>query len=422
MDEQTQKTKQLLARLAKQSSKTQNFVLPNRETPVTTANESFFDEIKKEATSADLAESELLKIQEKAKARGFSFLLVGRAGVGKSSTINSLMGREIAPVGEFEAETKIVKAYPAPSNAIIPYRIYDTPGLCDADGDNEAYLRLIHTEIKEPIDCLWFVTQLDEPRVRTDEIVTIRHTTSAFGKEIWKRAVIVFTRADKVEPKDFERYLYERTRLIRDQIAKEVGQEIALEIPSVAITNKGTRTPDRKLWLGRLFVKTFVRISEEGLDGFLLEIVNWRGLRLQEDDETQESQSSSQDIHTHFYYRTTYENNTYVNNNVSKVSNAPLGINGDMINEEPRFPRTVENWFQKVGRSIGEEVGDGVGRIVPVPGARELGRAIGGAIGAETATVIQDGARQIAESVSNTIEQGGNLVRNVWNNLTSIFR
>lgn len=154
----------------------------------------------------------------------------------------------------------------------------------------------------------------------------------------------------------------------------------------------------------------------------MLEIVNWRGLRLQEDDETQESQSSSQDIHTHFYYRTTYENNTYVNNNVSNVSNAPLGINDDMIKEEPRFPRTVENWFQKVGRSIGEEVGDGVGRIVPVPGARELGRAIGGAIGAETATVIQDGARQIAESVSNTIEQGGNLVRNVWNNLTSIFR
>ena len=35
-----------------------------------------FDEIKKEATSADLAESELLKIQEKAKARGFSFLFI----------------------------------------------------------------------------------------------------------------------------------------------------------------------------------------------------------------------------------------------------------------------------------------------------------------------------------------------------------
>lgn len=421
MDEQTQKTKQLLARLAKQGSKPQDFVLPSRETPLTTANESFFDEIKKEATSADLAESELLKIQEKAKARGFSFLLVGRAGVGKSSTINSLMGREIAPVGEFEAETKIVKAYPAPSNAIIPYRIYDTPGLCDADGDNEAYLRLIHTEIKEPIDCLWFVTQLDESRIRTDEIVTIRHTTSAFGKEIWKRAVIVFTRADKVEPKDFERYLFERTRLIRDQIAKEVGQEIALEIPSVAITNKGIRTPDRKLWLGRLFVKTFVRISEEGLDGFLLEIVNWRGLRLQEDDETKESQSSSQDIHTHFHYHTTYENNTNVHNNVSNVSNAPLGINRNMIDEEPTFPIRVENWFQRVGRSIGEEVGDGVGRIIPVPGARELGRAIGGAIGAETATSIQDGARQIAESVSNTIEQGGNLVRNAWNGLKSLF-
>jgi hypothetical protein len=62
MDEQTQKTKQLLARLAKQSSKTQNFVLPNRETPVTTANESFFDEIKKE-----------LKYKRKLKREVFHF-------------------------------------------------------------------------------------------------------------------------------------------------------------------------------------------------------------------------------------------------------------------------------------------------------------------------------------------------------------
>jgi GTP-binding protein EngB required for normal cell division len=394
MDEQTQKTKQLLAR--------------------TTANESFFAEIKKEATSANLAESELIKIQEKAKARGFSFLLVGRAGVGKSSTINSLMGREIAPVGEFEAETKIVKAYPAPSNAIIPYRIYDTPGLCDADGDNEEYLRLIHTEIKEAIDCLWFVTELDATRIRTDEIDTIRHTTSALGKEIWKRAVIVFTRADKVEPKDFERCLSERTRLIRDQIAKEIGQEIALEIPSVAITNKGAKTPDQKLWLGRLFVKTFVRISEEGLDGFLLEIVNWRGLRLKEDDETQESQSSSRDRHIHNYYHTTYKN-TYVNKETStNVSNDPIDIDNEMTAEEPNFRPRVENWFQRVGRSIGEEAGDNIGKMIPIPGAREVAREIGGGIGAETATFIQENAHRV-------IEQGSNLVRNAWNGLKSIF-
>jgi GTP-binding protein EngB required for normal cell division len=411
-----------LARLAKQDSKSESLVLPSRETPLTTGSESFFDEIKKEATFADLAESELIKIQEKAKARGFSFLLVGRAGVGKSSTINSLMGREIAPVGEFEAETKVVKAYPAPSNAIIPYRIYDTPGLCDADGDNEEYLRLIHTEIKEPIDCLWFVTQLDETRIRTDEIDTIRHTTIAFGKEIWKRAVIVFTRADKVEPKDFERYVSERTRLIRNQIAKEVGQEIALEIPSVAITNKGTRTPDRKLWLGRLFVKTFVRISEEGLDGFLLEIVNWRGLRFKEDDETLESQSSSRDRHVHNYYNTTYET-TYVNQEThNNVFNAPLDIDKEMITEEPGFGPLVENWFQRVGRSMGETAGDNIGGMIPIPGARKVVRDIGGDIGAGMATFIQENASQVVKSVSNTIEQGGNLVRNAWNGLRSIFR
>ena len=43
--------------------------------------------------------------QTGSKGREFYFLLAGRTGVGKSSTINSLMGKKIAPTNDYEPET-----------------------------------------------------------------------------------------------------------------------------------------------------------------------------------------------------------------------------------------------------------------------------------------------------------------------------
>jgi len=412
------KIDQLLAEanLTKRRSGSRDIDLSGQEPILTTTDELFLEEIKKEAASTDLAENELVRIQERAQTRGFSFLLVGRTGVGKSSTINSLMGREIAPVGKFEAETKVVKAYPAPPEAIIPYRIYDTPGLCDADGDNKEYLKLIHREIKEPIDCLWFVTQLDDTRVRTDEIDTISHITSAFGQDIWNRAVIVFTRSDKVDPQDFENDLAERTRLIRDEIAKKVGKEIAIEIPSVAVSNVSQKTPDGKLWLGRLFVRTFIRISKEGLDGFLLEIVNWRGLYV-ETGKAEGVKSSNQGTHVH-YHNTEY--------NETNIHNHPPIIEVN-LDDEPKpirdiFEKRAKTWLGEKCSQLGEIGGYRIAKELVGERWAEYGAQLGKDIGADIGDAVTHTVNKTVKVVGEVVQKTERLFRNVGNAFSSFFR
>ena len=388
------------ANLSKRGSTNQNLITSCEETGHTTPQQ-FLEDINLQAKQSNFAEDELLQIHDRARARGFSFLLVGRTGVGKSSTINSLMGREVAPVGEFEAETKVVSAYTAPPEAIIPYRIYDTPGLCDSDGDNAEYLQLIHREIKEPIDCLWFVTQLDESRVRTDEITTISHITSAFGEDIWKRAVIVFTRADKVENKRFDHVLSVRTRLILEQISKKVGSKIADGIPSVAISNISDKTPDGRLWLGRLFVRTFVRISKEGLDGFLLEIVNWRGLQIDTDSTVNTSNSfgngnnTVSHVHNH-YHEYDFQDNENCSRNPIIVS---IQTETPAVKDEfESIAKTVVGKMCGVAASV---LGSYIGKKVGGDKWAQEGAELGHKVGSVTGDAIDYAAKKAKQFVQN---------------------
>lgn len=192
------------------------------------------------------------------------FVLAGRTGVGKSSTVNSLLGRQVAKVGKFEPTTMAVETYNHEING-INVTIVDTPGLCDdlEESNDQEYLNMMRSKIKNMVS-MWFVSRLDETRVSRDEKQGIKLISKAFGKKAWDCSVIVFTFANSVPVSEYKEAVDKRTELIRREIAKYVGEDIANQIPSIAVDNQTDTTPDGKKWLGEFFTKVFVRGSESG--------------------------------------------------------------------------------------------------------------------------------------------------------------
>ena len=206
---------------------------------------------------------------EAAKKEKFVFLLIGRTGVGKSSTINTLMAKEVAKVGDWVPTTLMVESYD--SDALgIKFTVIDTPGLCDEleeVGNDERYLELIREKVTK-FDCMWFVTRLNETRITSDEKRGIKLITESFGQKVWEHAVIVFTFACSVNLLKYQVALEKRAELIRAEISKYADERVADSVPAVAVDNESRTTPDGNEWLGELYTKVFTRMTDRGLMSF----------------------------------------------------------------------------------------------------------------------------------------------------------
>lgn len=208
------------------------------------------------------------------KNKEFHFLLVGRTGVGKSSTVNSLLGKKVAEVGEYEPTTMDVKLFKSEIEG-IRFTIIDTPGLCDdIDNDNdEKYLKMIK-EKADKVDVVWFVTKLSETRVSSDEKRGIKLITESLTGKVWDNAIIVFTFANDVSKDRYEEAKEKRAELIRKEIVKYSGKANHNNIPAVFVDNTSDFTPDGKPWLGELFVKVLTVIKQSGLTPFFMSMAS----------------------------------------------------------------------------------------------------------------------------------------------------
>ena len=116
-------------------------------------------------------------------------LITGRTGVGKSKLVNSLIGKEVAKVGnKLDIQTKNVEAHEVKTKEGVEVVVWDSPGLQDGSGNEEEYL----AELKEKcsnvdivsIDIAATRSELagEEEEVQND-LSAIQKLTTKFGTD-----------------------------------------------------------------------------------------------------------------------------------------------------------------------------------------------------------------------------------------------
>ncbi|KAK7842666.1 translocase of chloroplast 34 [Quercus suber] len=154
-------------------------------------------------TFATATQTKLLELLGKLKQEDVStltILVMGKGGVGKSSTVNSIIGERAVTVSPFQSEG------PRPvmvsrSRAGFTLNIIDTPGLIEGGYVNDQALEIIKRFLlNKTIDILLYVDRLDAYRVDNLDKQIVKAITDSFGKGIWNRALVVLTHAQLSPP------------------------------------------------------------------------------------------------------------------------------------------------------------------------------------------------------------------------------
>ncbi|KAL4451916.1 hypothetical protein ABPG75_007578 [Micractinium tetrahymenae] len=174
-----------------------------------------------------------------------TLLVLGKGGVGKSSTINSLLNERCANVTAFQQDTATQPTDYSRVAQGFTLRCIDTPSLLDQDNVSDAKLEAIAKSIREhQVDAVLYLDRLDSWKVDTLDRKVLEGVTRVLGPDIWANAVLGFTRASESSAPagvDFAAHVQARAVALRSAIHKAGGPADA-EL-AVALIENSSRCP-----------------------------------------------------------------------------------------------------------------------------------------------------------------------------------
>ncbi|KAG2544688.1 hypothetical protein PVAP13_9KG212361 [Panicum virgatum] len=173
-------------------------------------------------------------------------LVLGKTGVGKSATINSIFGEDKSKTNAFLPATSSVKEITGAVDG-VKFRVIDTPGLGTSAKDeksNRKVLKSIKKYMKRcPPDIILYVDRIDTQRQEANSLLLLRHITSVLGLSIWSRAIITLTHSGAAPPEgpsgsamNYGMVVTHRTHAIQQSI-RQVTNDPQIENPVALVEN-----------------------------------------------------------------------------------------------------------------------------------------------------------------------------------------
>lgn len=196
----------------------------------------------------------------------FKILLIGKTGVGKSSTINSIFDQSIVPTNAFQPATEQIQEITRTIKG-ISVTIIDTPGLspsCQHQKKNRKILLKVWRYIKNsPPDVVLYLERLDDTNRGCTDHRLVKLISDVFGTSIWCNTIIGMTHSSSY-PHDisYDSFTSQSTTLLQHHIHQSIqSTEIQNQIllienhPNCRRNTKGEKVlPNGQVWISQLLL------------------------------------------------------------------------------------------------------------------------------------------------------------------------
>ncbi|KAF3653879.1 Translocase of chloroplast, chloroplastic [Capsicum annuum] len=204
-----------------------------------------------------------------------TIMVLGKTGVGKSATINSIFDEVKFVTDAFQIGTKKVQDVVGTVQG-IKVRVIDTPGLLPSWSDqrqNEKILHSVKRFIKKtPPDIVLYLDRLDMQSRDNGDMPLLRTITEIFGPSIWFNAIVVLTHAASAPPEgpngtvtSYDMFVTQRSHVVQQAIRQAAGDMRLMNPVSLVENHSACRTnragqrvlPNGQVWRPHLLLLSF---------------------------------------------------------------------------------------------------------------------------------------------------------------------